>query len=172
MANVLKGDYLQGAALTSEKKSSSDSTLAIGHVCTVQSNVWATAATSGANAKGPFRVAVSGSNYTTAGLSTIQTADTSFSALVEGYVYVRAGGAINPGDMVTPSGADAAGSVATYVATVIATTPLQADVQAARDEFKLVCGVYEGHATEGSTASIPTAASTGDIIRIKFRGQL
>ena len=172
MVNIVKGDYLQGAQTTTEKKSTSDSTMVIGDVCTVQSAVWATAGTSGASAKGPFRVAIRGSFYDTTGGPKIVTADSSFSALVDGFVYVRAGGTINIGDMVTPAGADAAGSVASYTPTIIPTTPLQADVQAARDEYKLVCGVYEGHADEGSTGTIPTTASLGDIIRIRFRGQL
>ncbi len=172
MVNIKAGDYLQGAQLASEIKSASDSTTKIGDVCTVQSNVWLTAGTSGSTAMGPFRVAVSGSGYTTAGASTIQTADTSFTALVDGFVYVTADGTIQPGSLVTPSGASTGGRVVAYTATAIITTPLQADVQKARDEFKLACGVYEGHANEGSVAAVPTAAAQGDIIRIRFRGQV
>jgi hypothetical protein len=172
MVNISAGDYLPGALLTTEIKANNDSTLKIGDVCTVQSNVWTTAGTSGASAKGPFRVAVSGSGYTTAGASTIQTTDTSFSALVEGYVYVTADGTIQPGALVTPNGATTAGRVVAYVATTIPTTPLQADVQNARDEFRLACGVYEGHAGEGSVNAVPTAAAQGDVIRIRFRGQV
>lgn len=174
MVNISAGDYIQGAQLASEIKSGSDSTTKIGDVCTVQSNVWLTATTSGAGALGPFRVAVSGSGYTTTGASTIQTADTTFTALVDGFVYVTADGTINPGALVTPSGATTGGRVVAYTPTSVATgtTPVAGDVVKARDEFKLVCGVYEGHANEGSVSSPATAAAQGDIIRIRFRGQV
>jgi hypothetical protein len=169
MVNISAGDYLQGAQLTTEVKSASDSTTVIGAVCTVQSNAWKIAGTS-SNNKGPFRVAVSGSGYVS-GAPTIATTDTSFSALVDGFVYVIGDGVINPGDLVKCSGTNA-GHVATYVSTVIASTPLQADVQSARDEFRLVVGVYEGHANEGSVGTVPTASADADIIRIRFRGQV
>lgn len=174
MVNISAGDYIQGAQLTSEVKSSSDSTTKIGDVCTVQSNVWATATTSGAGSKGPFRVAVSGSGYTSTGASTIQTTDTTFSALVDGFVYVTADGTIQPGALVTPAGASTAGRVIAYTATSVATgtTPAAGDVVAARDEYRLVCGVYEGHANEGSVNAPATAAAQGDVIRIRFRGQV
>ena len=169
MVNISAGDYLAGAQLTTEPKANNDSSTKIGDVCTVQSNTWHVAGTS-TNNKGPFRVAVSGSNYTTAGASTIQTTDTTFTALVDGFVYVIGDGVIQPGSLVMCSASNA-GHVQAYTSTVIATTPLQADVQAARDEFKLVCGVYEGHANEGSVAAPATASADADIIRIRFHGQ-
>jgi hypothetical protein len=170
MVNIAAGDYLPGAHLTTEVKSASDSTTAIGDVCTIQSNVWKTAGTT-TNNKGPFRVAVSGSNYTATGASTIQTADTSFSALVDGFVYLKADGVVPIGSLVMCSASNA-GRIQAYTSSVIATTPLQADVQASRDEFRLVVGVYEGHANEGSVGTIPTAGADGDILRIRFRGNV
>jgi len=164
MVNISVGDYLQGANLATEIKSASDSTTKIGDVCTVQSNVWKTAGTT-TNNKGPFRVAVGGSGGDPS--KGIATTDTSFSALVAGFVYVIGDGTIQPGALVMCSASNA-GHVQSYTSSVIATTPLQADVQAARDEFKLVVGVYEGHANEGSVAAVPTAASDGDVIRIRF----
>jgi hypothetical protein len=170
MVNISAGDYLPGAHLTSEVKLNNDSTTAIGDVCTVQSSAWHTAGTT-TNNKGPFRVAISGSNYTTAGASTIQTADTTFTALVDGYVYLKADGVVGVGSLVMCS-ASTAGRIQAYTSTVVATTPLQADVQASRDEYRLVVGVYEGHANEGSVGSPPTAGADGDILRIRFRGQV
>jgi hypothetical protein len=164
MVNISAGDYIQGAQLTTEIKSASDSTTKIGDVCSVQSTVWKTCPTSAS--QGPYRVAVSGSNYTSTGASTIQTADTSFSALVDGFVYVTADGVINPGDLVTPIGATTAGRVITYVVNGAPTAAT------ASSEWRLPCGVYEGHANEGSVAAVPTAAAQGDIIRIRFRGQV
>jgi len=167
MVNISAGDYLQGAQLTSEIKSASDSTTKIGDLCTVQSNVWKTAGTS-TNNKGPFRVAVGGSGGDPS--KGIATTDTTFIALVDGFVYVIGDGVIQPGSLVMASASNA-GHVQAYTSTVIATTPLQADVQAARDEFKLVCGVYEGHANEGSVGAPATATADADVIRIRFHGQ-
>lgn len=163
---VAAGDYLPGAKLTSEKKSTS-SAPAIGDVLSVQSNVWATATTSGAGAKGPFRVCVGKTGPTPAPAN----ADPSVSAVMEGIVYVTADGTINVGSLVTPSGATTAGRVVAYTPTTVATgtTPVAGDVVAARDEYRLVCGTYLGHENEGGFTSVPTAAAQGDVIRIHFR---
>jgi hypothetical protein len=161
MANSTTGDYLIGAQLTSEIKSTS-SLITKGDVMTVQSNVWATAGTS-SNNKGPFRVA--------AETVTAAASQSTIASIREGIVYVTAGGTIQPGSLVVCD-SSTAGRVMAYTSTVIPTTPLQADVQAARDEYKLAVGVYLGHENEGSIGSPATAASSGDVIRIDLRGKL
>lgn len=164
---VAAGDYLPGAKLTSEKKSTS-SAPAIGDVLTVQSNVWATAPTSAG--LGPFRVCVGKTGPTPAPAN----ADPSVSAVIEGIVYVTADGTINVGSLVTTNGATTAGRVVAYTPTSVATgtTPAAGDVVKARDEYRQSCGTYLGHENEGGFTSVPTAAAQGDIIRIHFRGNV
>jgi len=85
-------------------------------------------------------------------------------------VYVTADGAIKPHANVMVS-ASTAGEVITYAVTAIDATPAQADVEAARDEFTKIVGVYLGHEGEGESEGKPvTDAADGDKIRIRLGG--
>lgn len=87
-------------------------------------------------------------------------------------VYVTADGAIKPNAAVMVSGSTA-GEVVTYATTAIATTPAQADVEAARDEYTKIVGIYLGHEGEGGSEGKPvTDAADGDVICIRLGGGL
>jgi len=154
---VVAGDYEPGAYIIVGPKGTS-AAIALGDVVELDTsnNVWKTAPAT-ANQKGPFGVAVKAA----------ATADTTVSVLREGRVYVKTSGTIHPVRYVQADSANA-GQVVEYVPITIATTPLQADVQAARDEFSRIVGMYEGHENEGDGKTVPTNTTTNDIIRVDF----
>lgn len=99
------------------------------------------------------------------------TTDTTVSVNDAGIVYLVAEGTINPGSLVVPA-SSTAGRVKAYTATTIAATPAQSDVQNARDEHRLIVGRYLGKVLENDGATVPSAATTADIIRVRFFGGL
>ena len=116
-----------------------------------------TAPTSGAI--GPFVVAVKSQ---VAGDGIVNVLD-------QGIVYLVAEGTINPGSLVVP-GTSTAGRVKAYAETTIGATPAQSDVQNARDEHRLIVGRYLGKVSENDGKTAPSAATTADIIRVRFFG--
>lgn len=150
------GDYEPGAYIYADAKDTNAIAKGVLLERDTGANVWKLATTS---AKGPFVVCVKAA----------LAGDTSISVLDEGIVYLVAEGTIQPGALLMP-GSSTAGRVKAYVASTIAATPAQSDVQGARDEFKLVVGRYMGKLSENSGASVPTAATTADIIRVRFVG--
>lgn len=129
-----------------------------GNVCDRNgSSGFRTAPTSGA--VGPFVVAV----------KSAVAGDAILSVLDNGIVYLVAEGTINPGSLVM-CGSSTAGRVKAYSATSIGATPSQTDVQNARDEHLLVVGRYLGKVNENDGKTAPSAATTADIIRVRFFG--
>lgn len=120
-------------------------------------------AVAGTSSKGPFFVAEAAA----------ATGDSVVKAVAFGQVYVTADGTIKTHERVMMSTATAAQVVA-YVASTIDTTPTQSDVQEARDEFKLIVGVYMGQVDEGApspSTAVPSNAADGELARI-FVGKL
>jgi len=116
-----------------------------------------TAPTSGAS--GPFVVAV----------KSALAADTIVNVLDQGIVYLTAEGTINPGSLVVPA-SSTAGRVKAYTATTFGATPSQTDVQNAAAESRNIVGRYMGKVSENDGATAPSAATTADIIRVRFFG--
>ncbi len=144
------------------KATGGGSAVAAGKVAllTQSTGVWAVAGTS---TKGLFGV-----------IPNIYPANTDSGATINvavggGEWYVKADGAIKPYAQVQMSGSTA-GEVVTYASTTIDTTPAQADVVAARDEFKKIVGIYVGHEGEGLGGTVPTDAADGETIRIRLGG--
>jgi len=96
-------------------------------------------------------------------------ADTIVSVLDDGIVYLVAEGTINPGSLLVPA-SSTAGRVKAYTATTVGATPGQTDVNNARDEHRLIVGRYMGKRDENDGATAPSAATTADIIRVRFFG--
>jgi hypothetical protein len=153
---VAAGDYLPGVIIRQLKKGTSDATIVKGAVLYESSNLW-TICPATANQKGPFGVCA----------RTPATTDSTVDVIRDGIVYVTAGGTIQPGQYVQ-NDPNTAGQVVAFVSSAISTTPTQADVQAARDDYLRVIGVYEGHENENSLNNPPTAAASTDVIRIRF----
>jgi len=148
--------------VTGTKATGGSSAIAVGKVVklTEATGVWSAAATS---SKGPFGVCAN--VYPVNGDS-----DAIINVAVGGGEwYVTADGAIKPYARVMISGSTA-GEVVTWASATIDTTPAQADVVAARDEFSKVVGIYLGHEGEGKGGTVPTDAADGEIIRILLGG--
>lgn len=151
------GDYEPGTQFVYVEKKDS-SAIVKGDVCDRNSSSgFRTAPTSGAI--GPFVVCVK-SAAASLGIVTV---------LDKGIVYLTSGGTINPGSLVVPD-SGTAGRVKAYVATTIAATPAQSDVQNARDEHRLIVGRYMGKKGENDGLTVPSAATTADVIRVRFYG--
>lgn len=162
---VVAGDPGNTEALkyivTGTKATGGSSAIAVGKVVklTESTGVWSSAATS---SKGPFGVCAN--VYPVNGDS-----DAIINVANGGEWYVTADGAIKPYTRVVVS-ASTAGEVIAFSSTSIDTTPAQADVVAARDEFSRIVGIYLGHEGEGKGGTVPTDAADGDIIRILLGG--
>ena len=153
---VSAGDYFQGAILFNLNKATSGgaATITKGDLLTVNaSHQWITAPiTAGA---GPYAVCA----------RTPAVTDPTVTAVIEGIVYVTAGGVINAFDLVMPD-STTAGKVMSYTATVTPTATTAAG------EFRIPAGVYHGHENEGGMATPATVTSLNDIIRIQLRGRV
>lgn len=118
-------------------------------------NTWKLATTS---ATGPFVVAVKAAAAT----------DTTVSVLDSGIVYLVAEGTIQPTALVMPA-SSTAGRVKAYAASTVGATPSQTDVQNAAADRRKVVGRYMGKLEEAGSV-VPTAATSGDVIRVRFIG--
>lgn len=161
---VSAGDYLPGARIIQGKKATGAGTgWNRGDVLHLDetNDVWkkAPAGTASAPTKGPFGVAKKDQ----------ADGDSICDVIDDGRVYVVTSGAIQPHNPVEIS-TTVAGQIQEYAPTAIAGTPGQADVIAARDEFRAPVGVYEGHEDEGDGKTAPTAAAANDVVRIKLTG--
>lgn len=105
---------------------------------------------------GPFAVAI----------KSALAADTIVAAGIRGIFYLTADGTINPGRYVTPS-ATTAGRVVQYVPAT-GTTPTGAEVTAAAIDTQRIVGLYLGKVDENDGKTAPSAATAGDIIRVRF----
>lgn len=151
------GDY-EGTNYIIYAERKNNAAIAKGDVLDLDSTgKWREAPTSGTSA--PFGVAI----------KSRLAADGEVPVLTDGIVIVRADGAIKTGKYVMPS-ATTAGEVIEYVATTIAGTPGQSDVQGARDDWKKVVGRYIGHPGEvgPGTDDRVTDAADGDLIIIQI----
>lgn len=158
---VAAGDYLPGALIRSENKSNVDATIVKGNLLIVSAGNW-TQSPAVAGQINPFAVAA----------STPATSDSTVAAIREGWVYLLAGGTIQPLQQVQNDPANA-GRVVAFAATAVPTTPTGANVQTAVQDNQRIVGIYEGHENESSYNNSATACATGDVIRVKlgFGGQ-
>lgn len=153
---VVAGDYLPGAKIRQLKKGTSDSTITKGSVLYISSNLW-TICPATANQVSPFGVCARAP----------ATADSTVDVIQEGIVYLTAGGTIQPGSFVC-NDPNTAGQVVAWSASAIATTPTQANVQAAQTDALRIIGTYEGHENENTFNNPPTAAASTDVIRVRL----
>jgi hypothetical protein len=151
------GDYEPGTQFVYVDKKDGSS-IVKGDVCDRNGNSgFRTAPTTGAI--GPFVLCVKSAG---ASLGLVSVCD-------KGIVYLTSGGTINPGSLVVPD-SGTAGRVKAYVATTVNATPAQSDVTNARDEHRLIVGRYMGKLGENDGKTAPSAATTADVIRVRFFG--